>query len=263
MLKILHLILCIVFTGCLSTKHHFNTGQVLPSGKSSVICGFSKTSGYSCDGVKKKDKDEFVHCVKDEIERSGDGLKRKGYYILSRSFRLGVRDNWGLFTGVEIGYQMEIPNTLEFDVKFGLPQPDNFNFYHSISAGWGLGMWPDNTYFLEYGISRPGERWTFYANFRESYLATQIADLDIDKPEYEDDGKDHTGELFIHRQRWYHQVAAGLEYELPAIYLLPDIIHFQGIVNSPVISLPGEPKFSSSRVGHFDWQLNFGFGWNK
>ena len=240
-----------ILMGCLASTHHFRKGKLLPSGESEVNWGYSYSKSLSCKGQKFKDEKGFQRC-------QGENWKEITNHNVSRSYRLGVRNDWGPFVGAELGYQMETNGVLEFDFRLGLPKiPHSFfeNIDHAVGIGWGVGGFPDNTYFIDYAISREYKHHTIYATFRESLLATQFIDLEqnTDPEEGED--------LFKHRQRLLHQIGLGMEYRLPDINLIPDQIHLQGLVTGPFVAGIGEPKVSSKHR-LFAYQINVGLGWH-
>ena len=161
--------------GCLGTTHHFKTGHLLKSGDYSYTYGYSPGTAYQCAGDVARDRDNNSYCPAT--------LKKVPIHSFSRSFRLGVRDQWGPLPGVEIGYQIEIPNTLEFDLTLGLPHPFTLKFAHATSIGWGLGLWPDNTYFVDYSAGYQTNNFTFFTSIRNAWHATQAYDLELSSEE--------------------------------------------------------------------------------
>ncbi|MEO7424258.1 MAG: hypothetical protein ABI036_03665, partial [Fibrobacteria bacterium] len=173
-------------TGCLYTTHHFNSGRLLEPGKTAVTFGVGTQQVYteSCpDGYYNDIREGNRLCRPDAYGGPVDqgeillydtnairpDLETMSIPKLSLSYRLGVRGQWGPFTGVELGWLVEAPTnpgTVEFDVKLGLPLDKRFRAHHSLSAGWGVGMWADNSYFLEYAASRDLGAHSLYSNYR-------------------------------------------------------------------------------------------------
>jgi len=68
----------------------------------------------------------------------------------SLNFRLGVRNDWWIFPGAELLMHIEAPTnpaTLEFGFKLALPGFAKQGLYHNVAAGWGVGVWADNSFF--------------------------------------------------------------------------------------------------------------------
>lgn len=136
----------------------------------------------------------------------------------SLGWRLGVRGAWGPLTGVDMGWKVEAPTgpaTLELDTRFGLPLPSGFDDWsHSLSLGWGIGAWADNSWFGEYALSRTFGRYHPFLNTRLTYLATQISDLRV-RSKF-----NH----FDSYRRWVGQGVMGGEIVLPDLPVLPNRI---------------------------------------
>jgi hypothetical protein len=171
----------------------------------------------------------------------------------SVSYRLGVRGKWGPFSGVEMGWLVEAPTnpgTVEFDLKFGLPGIRTLNVRHSLSAGWGVGMWADNSYFAEYAASRSFGAHALYGSYRFTYLATQPSQLDSSFDNWK----------FTSRRRSIHQAALGLYFQLPDWTLVPDYVTPQVNFSFPVVAPFTE--IASDKLEPVLTNFNFGFGWN-
>ena len=174
----------------------------------------------------------------------------------SLDYRLGVRGAWGPLTGVEMGWHLEAvtnPATAEFDLKFGLPIPKRFQAQHSLSAGWGVGMWADNSWFFEYAASRNlglGGRHAIYGNYRYTLLATQPADLESSFRDWK----------FVSHQGHAHQLALGAFIRWPDLFLLPDYVTPEAVVTFPVAApfVHIDPSIMDPVALNF----NLGFGWN-
>lgn len=174
----------------------------------------------------------------------------------SLDYRLGVRGAWGPLTGVEMGWHLEAvtnPATAEFDLKFGLPIPKRLNAQHSLSAGWGVGMWADNSWFFEYAASHNlGQRGqhAIYGNYRYTILATQPADLENSFRDWK----------FVSNQGHAHQIALGAFIRWPEMFLLPDYVTPEAIVTFPVVAPFVE--VDPSILDPFLLNFNLGLGWN-
>jgi hypothetical protein len=233
---------------------HLNTGELLPSGHSTIGWAYTyrtlPTCSYNGSTPEPVQVDGRATCPSD------GGVSQMKVPALGRSVRIGIDDRpLGPFRGWEIGYQLEFPETLEFDVKAGLPSPGPL-MHHSISLGWGLGLWPDNSYFAEYAVSwRPSPAVQVYGNFRETLVATQAIDLSFNGETTGD------GSLFDHDRRWLHQLAFGFQGTIGEHFMIPDYWNLQAMVSAPVMGLPTEPSFSGNTAGLFQPAVTLGIGW--
>ena len=152
-----------------------------------------------------------------------------------------------------MGWQLEVPTnpaTVEFDLKLGLPVPERFHANHSLSGGWGVGMWADNSWFLEYAASRNFGKHALYGNYRFTWLATQPADLSQSFDNWK----------FVSNRSYTQQAALGVFLQFPDIFLIPDYITPEVICTFPVTS--PFVKIPRSRLESVLVNFNFGFGWN-
>jgi hypothetical protein len=171
----------------------------------------------------------------------------------SLGYRLGISGRWGPFTGAEIGLHLEAPTnpvTGEFDMKLGLPAPKKFHVHHSLSAGWGIGVWADNSYFLEYALSHSLGESSLFGNYRATQLASQISDL----------GNAEKNRKFDSHQRLIHQASIGFTWSLPEISILPDFVSPQVILTYPM-GPTGDGKIPEYLLKESVWDLNMGLGW--
>ena len=258
-----------LLTGCLYTTHHFNSGRILEPGQTAVTFGYGRSRIYEqgCpDGWDRPFGDSnTTHCER-YLEKTPFASVRDSVMIrqrvtsfavpkLSLGYRLGVRGAWGPLTGVEMGWHLEAvtnPGTIEFDLKFGLPLPRPMlaKHHHSLSGGWGVGMWADNSWFLEYAASRDLGRHSVYGNYRYTRLATQPTELE----------KSFDNWKFESHRGYAHQMALGFYLRLPDIFLIPDYVTPQANLTFPVKA----PfiKVDSELMDPVLLNYNFGFGWN-
>ncbi|MDB5104259.1 MAG: hypothetical protein JWP91_1948 [Fibrobacteres bacterium] len=258
-----------LLSGCLYTTHHFNSGRILEPGKTAVTFGLGRSEIYDqdCPETYVRSPDDASHCerilggpsgiegppVAADTNRVPMEVTHVTIPKFSLSYRLGVRGPWGPFTGVEMGWQVEAvtnPGTIEFDLKFGLPIPKRFSAQHSVSGGWGVGMWADNSWFLEYAASRNFGKHALYGNYRYTWLASQPADINSSFDNWK----------FVSHRHYAHQAALGAYLRLPDWTLVPDFITPQVIFTAPIT--PALSVISPSLLDPFSMNFNFGFGWN-
>jgi hypothetical protein len=176
----------------------------------------------------------------------------------SLGWRLGVRKAWGPLTGVDLGWRLEAPTgpaTLEFDARFGLPTPEILPAWnHSLSMGWGIGAWADNTVFTEYALGRgQGTFLPFirpFVNTRLTYLATQPSDFTAS----------NSYQGFPSYRRWIGQASLGSEFVLPDIFLVPRRILSEATLTYP--GLPGITGLSSETSPMHTASTGLNLGWS-
>jgi hypothetical protein len=216
----LHTLTCL--NSCLYTTHHFNTGEILRPGKTRATFGMGSHRFSGREMLK-----------------------------LSLNYRLGITPKWGPFPGADMGWHLEMPTnpgTMEFDLRLAMPAPNQDWFHHSLSTGWGIGMWADNTFFAEYAASIRYRWISVFTNLRATYLATQffkVFQSDMDHP-------------LTHQQQWVGQAGLGFKAGLPRLFLLPDFIIPQVILTYPKVPAGN----SEESVEHApQWNINVGTGW--
>lgn len=171
---------------------------------------------------------------------------------LALDWRLGALGPFGPFAGLEIAMQTEFvtaPVSQEFRVALGLPGSDSI-VAHAVSAGWGIGMWADNSWFAQYAASRQVGRWRVFGSVRAALQASV-------------DQEDIGSGRFEHSRSWDFQVASGAKYRLGEVFLLPDWVGVGGTLD---LGNQGYPSFDldefeqRSGIG-FAWAVAAGWGW--
>jgi hypothetical protein len=260
-----------LLAGCLYTGQHFNDARLLAPGNTSFTlgAGMSRQAAYGCPeapeyGYDYKDS-TGLHCVQfvqhfdslgristdyDTVPPRLDGSMRPK---ASLGYRLGVGGRMGPFPGADIGLRLEAPTNPvsgEFDLRLGLPAPRAGAWRHSLSAGWIIGVWADNSWFLEYAYSHDWGRNAVFANYRATLLATQFADLQ------EAEGS----RRFASRRRLIHQASLGWMWNLPAVPALPDFLAPEATLTYPLA--PG--GFAAIPDQYLDdraFEFSLGVGW--
>jgi len=261
-----------VLSSCLYTTHHFNTGQLLEPGNTTVTlgAGLSHSADITCPdgyyGDVIRDSTRALKCIQSgsNIVLNGVPTQRSPTYIDplsasnsfvngSLSYRLGISGKAGFLTGLEMGMHIEGPTNPisgEFDLQMGLRAP-KFLDYHSFSLGWSIGAWADNSYFIEYAASKLIYANPLFFNVRETYLATQRGDQDSST----------TLKKFRSKRRWISQASIGWKWTLPTIVIVPDFIIPEIGITFPLAPTGTDP-IPELFLHKMDWNLSFGFGWN-
>ncbi len=262
-----------LLSGCLYSTQHFNTGRLLEPGHSSITLGAGtlRSFDYGCpdDGRTFEFSDSTgAHC---ERFTFGGSIDSNGKYGESRDifdrtqtwsnspkaslgYRVGVSGKWGYFTGTEIGLHLEGPTNPvsgEFDLKLGLPVPAGRPYHHSLSAGWGIGIWADNSWFLEYALSRSFGGNDLFVGYRGTYLASQIPDLD-------DAERDRR---FVSKHRFIHQADVGFKLILPDIPVVPDFLVPMAVLSYPLAPFHTDAVPEYLLDDHL-WDVSLGMGWS-
>jgi len=270
-------VLSFYLSGCLYTTHHFNTGALLLPGETTNSLGFGtqafvelkcsdvdmRASGNAY-GTVQHDKNGKVSCLVQSI-REMDTLYRydstwipvheKRNTVPNFSFgrRIGVREAWGPFTGVDLGWRIEAPTgpfSAEFDARFGLPIPEKLNgFKHSLSLGWDIGAYVDNSWFGEYAVSYALPWLRPFGQFRATYLATQPPDLEA--------GVDDL-RLTPYR-RWVGQFGLGSDFQTRGSGIIPKHILPLFLITTPGLPFIVEPFHPPEK--HFAVNFVLGMSW--
>jgi hypothetical protein len=259
-------LLCFPLTGCLYTVQRFNDGTILPPGASDVTLGIGGTSTWSVD------------CPDGYYESGSDCVRYRytGYYSnpnpprydttkpqLTESpltqvhlgWRLGVRKEWGPFTGAEIGWNLDVPTepaTMEFYGRLGLPGFSDTSVAHSITAGWGIGAWVDNSWWLEYSISRRLGPLRPWIGGRALLQGTRFSELSTDD-----------GDALVSNRHLIWQGFGGASLSLGEIPVIPDWIAVEGTWTTPGVrsGLTSDKALRYRIADKNDFGVHVGFGW--
>ena len=238
-----------VLTGCLYSTHNFSSGTLLPAGQSQATVGIGRQPFWRCS-LPESDSTGARHACNEDGSGT-EAVTKTEVPKGSLDYRLGVRNQWGIFPGVELKWHLEIPTnpaTMEFAMNLALPAAPAFK--HAVGAGWGIGAWADNTFFLEYAVSRKLGIPLFFGNFRTTWLATQIGEVmgeDFAKP-------------FPSNQHLVFQAGLGMVVKLGDWIIVPDFVvpHFS--ITVPQVP-PGDRRFKPVDIPLSQWDANLGFGW--
>ena len=221
----------------------------MPPGKSQATVGLGRQPLWKCSRSEADSLSPKIACNEDETGK--EKISKSQILKGSIDYRLGLRDKWGPFPGVEMEWHFEVPTnpaSMEFALNLALPAPEKM--HHKFGAGWGVGAWADNSFFAEYALSRSVGNNLIFGNGRVTYLATQIVDVlgeDFAKP-------------FPSNQHMVFQSALGFFYRLPPWPVIPDFIIPQ--VNATLPAVPaGEQRFKATDIPLFQWDASLGLGW--
>ncbi len=262
-----------LLAGCLYTGQHFNDGRLLGPGNTSVTlgAGVSREIAFGCleypgYGMGYSYKDSTgLHCIRYRITRDsvGNAVYRDDTVApglsgtlrpkASLGYRLGVAGRIGPFPGADIGLRLEAPTNPvsgEFDLRLGLPAPLAAAWRHSLSAGWIIGAWADNSWFLEYAGSHDWGVTAVFANYRATLLATQFADL----------GDAEGSRRFASRRRLIHQASLGWLWNLPPLPAVPDFLAPEATLTYP-LAPEGTASIPARYLDDRAFEFALGMGW--
>lgn len=238
-----------LLSGCLYSTHNFGTGTLLPAGRSQTTVGIGRQPIWRCSEPLSDSAGARQAC--NENRSGAEEVVKSDMPKGSLDYRLGVRNQWGVFPGVELKWHFEVPTnpaTMEFSMNLALPSRPSFK--HALGTGWGIGAWADNTFFLEYAVSRKWGVPLFFGNFRTTWLATQIGEVmgeDFAKP-------------FPSNQHLVFQTGLGMVLNLGDWLILPDYIVPHIILTVPQVP-SGDRRFIPMDIPLAQWDANLGFGW--
>lgn len=255
--------------GCLSTWMRLEDGTVLAPGHTEFALAYGKVPrvAHDCSDFTRRRRvgDHDLVCVEPpnyypydpETETfsldttavetvTPSTLSRETESHFGLAWRLGALGPFGPFTGLEVGLQTEVPTapiSQEFRVALGLPGSDSIRA-HSLIAGWGTGMWADDTWFLQYAASRTFGPCRVFGSLRGAIQATYIADL-LD------------GDKLEHLRTWDVQLGTGARVKLGRAPVLPDWLLI-GLTAD--LSHQGYPELGSSTEVQAE---GFGVAWTS
>ncbi len=258
----------LLLDGCLYTTQHFGGGRVLEPGETAFalaagryqsisaacadefeISAIRTPAGRACQKSSWTDSMGTYRVRYDTVPML---VSHTGGTSVGMDWRLGLHGPFGPFPGAEAGIHLEVPTnpaTAEFDLKVGLPAPTG-SYRHALAGGWGIGLWADNSWFGEYAASYGMGRNSLFANYRATWLATQIMDL----------GESVDERHFPHKRRLIQQAALGFAWKpfespsMPAIIPLLSITYPQAPMGDLDIPAP------LLREAAFDFALGFRWG---
>jgi hypothetical protein len=248
----LGVIILLICSGCIQTNQHFRGGKLLAPGETGVTVGAGTTKVF-------KEREPQPRWTIDSGKTVPLALTQT-IPQFSLDYRLGLRDRWGPFRGVEIGWHLEAPTnpaSAAFDAKLGLPRPRTWkDFDHAVAAGWIIGTYADNGFFAEYATSWSYLAFEGFATQRLHWLSTPPPEAFLNEGELERIEKP----VFQTHRRGIWQGMFGIGWTLPPLLLLPDRI-------APQISVTAPSWVSNLNTTHlhktqpFTWQWALGLEW--
>lgn len=231
------------------STQRFNTGLILPAGKSEATLGAGRQTLWRCADYQSDSATGKRVCNADESGQ--ERVTSLGIFKGGLDYRLGLRDSVGPFPGAELQWHMEVPtNPVSMEFALNLALPASLDWHHALGFGWGVGAWAGNSYSLEYAASRSLGAWLLFGNLRATYLATQIGEVlegDFSQP-------------LPYHPRWVFQSGGGLRWQWPNWVLAPDYVIPAFNLTWPQIPA-GEQKFKRKDIPGVQWDLHLGLGW--
>jgi len=258
-------LLCLPLTGCLYTVQRFNDGTILPPGASDVTLGIGGASSWSVDcpegyyesgsNCLRYNYGSYYSAKPPSYDTARPALKEDPLTQVHLGWRLGVRKEWGPFTGAEIGWNLDIPTepaTMEFYGRLGLPGFSDTAVAHSLTAGWGIGAWADNSWWLEYSLSRrlgPVRPWI---GGRALLQGTRVSAVSTDD-----------GDALVSDRHLLWQAFGGASVSLGEIPVIPDWIAVEATWTTPGVraGLSSKDATNYRIAGKNDFRVHVGFGW--
>lgn len=257
--------------GCIATWIHMEDGTVLrpggvdfhlsagmaptvsgscPEGRLKTVRGVPSCTRISYETVLDTSTGNYFGKIVGDTTPAALSSGSKAHYAAAWS--LGALGSFGPFTGLEVGIQVEGPTdpiSQEYRVAVGLPRPDS-TWSHSLGAGWGTGMWADDTWFLQYAASWTRGNLRLFGNWRSSLQATRMEFADLP-------------DRFRHDRNWDHQATFGWKYRLAAVPVIPDWIG--GAVtfdlNHSALPTTEQSEIDQPTGWGAAWNLTTGWSW--
>ncbi len=235
-------------TGCLYSTHHFHTGVLMPEGHGEDTFGMGRQPHWKCSAAA----DSLNPKACNEDGSGAESVSQSDVPQVSLDYRLGIAEKLGPFTGAELQWHLEAPTnpaSLEFGANLGLPAWGAMR--HMLGAGWGIGAWADNSFFIQYAASRRVGLPLFFGNLRLTLLATQLPRV----------LKDDFARALPSDQVLILQTGFGARFPLPRLPLAPDFVVPQFNIGYPQIPA-GDRDFRRADIPPVQWDLNLGLGWD-
>lgn len=257
----------LLMSGCMYSGHHFGGGRLLAPGRSSLSLGagaypsmslgcddadahvIGTPAGSACQRWRDWNMDSLGNMVPD-VDTVPAAVNTVYVRSASIGWRLGLAGALGPFRGAEMGIHLEAPTnpvSAEFDLKLGLPAPAG-GFRHAFAAGWGIGMWADNSWFGEYAASHEIGKHSLFSNYRATRLSTQFYDFD---------GAEEKRK-FPSKRRLIHQGALGFAWSTGAGW--PEIVAPLIVATYPQAPY-GENAIEANMLREAGWSLALGMRW--
>lgn len=240
------LLLYFFLQSCLPIHQFYQSGRVLNKGQERHLWyGIPTYPTWLCKGSNQS------LCT----PQDGNSLQKQSQFLLGHEWAVGVLDTHRFFQGLELAYILELPHTLGFKGSLGLPLPSQ-KWSHSLGAGWDIGLWADNSYWLAYGLDyqlKPAIRLNQGIKWLRG--ATQFGDLEI-SPD--------SNQFLQSKTHPLYQWSGNLDYHIPQWGILPNTLHLGVIWQSQVLPELGQKSvnFADNNWIHQGfWTFNLGLVW--
>jgi hypothetical protein len=186
-LKIIHLTkltmavsVLIQTSGCLVATQSLNHGKLLNPGERLITTGYGWKHSAKYFSTYHHDSTANIDII---------DSTRMGWLNFIFDYRIGILRKYPFGRGLEIGYHLEYaqrkerekivpfsPPLLEIDTRFGLPDFTLHKsiFHHNVNAGWDVGQWVDNGWFLGYAAGWEFNMTIPYISLRYFSTATDL-----------------------------------------------------------------------------------------
>jgi hypothetical protein len=250
-----------VLPGCLITTQSYNHGKLLNPGERLATHGFGCLYSSRYQPIQSNQYDAGGIF----LNGSRYDSTRFGWFTYTYDYRVGVLRKYPFGKGLEAGYHLEMayrgnlsvswngatrtepefygPPVLEIDTRFGLPDMTlrKCIYHHNVNAGWIVGYWVDNGWFLGYAAGWEFERVIPYVSSRIALSATNAINRSLDSNFFK-----------THDRKLYGRICGGVSCKLPFNYsIVPEFV-------TPECSLMF-PNFSTGQ--HVGFGVSVGVRW--
>jgi hypothetical protein len=250
--------------GCFFTTQSLNCGKLLQPGSSRLDLGVGPRtfidrwqeyrSQQELDSILTRyPQYQYVWELPESLQYTYRDT-RVAMKAWSLGYRLGIMANYPLGKGLEIGWKVEGPVSLdsggvavsmEFDARAGFKSLvlGRGLLHQNIGAGWLIGQWVDNSWYGEYAVGWEYKRLILYANYRGILSGTNFLSSPNGPMEYANDGFG-LGRFRPSRRSWNNRVCLGSRWHLGDWIIIPNDVtleaaslfpHYQASGGFPVL----------------------------
>jgi hypothetical protein len=223
--------LCATSLGCNFTTHSYNFGKMLLPGESMFTISGGERQVYAMEY-----QEPAYRTLSDTFIAPVYIPKYSTVFSGALAYHLGVLAKYPFGKGLEIGLLLEAPSQ-NWDF-FGPPLPEfrlktGFNdviagdalYHHNIMAGWDVGLWIDNGWFLEYAGSFEYDKIMPYFVVRGQMIATDPFKKSPIQNDVAENEINSFGTLRESEPSYIVRLTPGLAIKVPARFkILPEYI---------------------------------------